>query len=201
LIPIVGMGVCGDGVPSPDEQCEDGNTTDGDGCSASCRTEPFVITTTTDGVQNHPAAAGALGQRFAISWDSANTDTFLRLLEPSGAPVTSPSALTADADLDEVFPAEAAGQELLSSLAVASSGRVAIAWTEFGGGMNGVRVGFFSANRAPEGASALAGPSNGTTNAAIAFAGNGAAMVVFEDAASATGLSGRAFEAGSITPA
>jgi len=30
---------CGDGVVQPGEQCDDGNTTDGDGCSATCTTE------------------------------------------------------------------------------------------------------------------------------------------------------------------
>src|SRR5699024_9741992 len=29
-------GVCGDGVLSADEACDDGNTRDGDGCDASC---------------------------------------------------------------------------------------------------------------------------------------------------------------------
>jgi cysteine-rich repeat protein len=44
--------VCGDGTTTtPPEQCDDGNTTDGDGCSSTCTTEPPVIcgdgTTTT----------------------------------------------------------------------------------------------------------------------------------------------------------
>ena len=33
--------VCGDGVIEPPEQCDDGNTKSGDGCSASCTIEPF----------------------------------------------------------------------------------------------------------------------------------------------------------------
>lgn len=35
LVPI-----CGDGIVNGTEQCDDGNTTPGDGCSASCRLEP-----------------------------------------------------------------------------------------------------------------------------------------------------------------
>jgi cysteine-rich repeat protein len=31
--------ICGNGVVEPGEQCDDGNTDDGDGCSASCQTE------------------------------------------------------------------------------------------------------------------------------------------------------------------
>jgi cysteine-rich repeat protein len=33
--------VCGDGVLSPGEQCDDGNTADGDGCDGTCRREAF----------------------------------------------------------------------------------------------------------------------------------------------------------------
>src|SRR5262249_35967116 len=32
-------GVCGDGSVDPGEQCDDGNTISGDGCSATCQTE------------------------------------------------------------------------------------------------------------------------------------------------------------------
>ena len=31
--------MCGDGIENPTEQCDDGNTTRGDGCSSICRTE------------------------------------------------------------------------------------------------------------------------------------------------------------------
>ncbi len=34
-----GISVCGDGIIEGNEQCEDGNTIDGDGCSRSCRAE------------------------------------------------------------------------------------------------------------------------------------------------------------------
>ena len=33
-------GTCGDGIWDPGEDCDDGNTNNGDGCSAICRTEP-----------------------------------------------------------------------------------------------------------------------------------------------------------------
>jgi cysteine-rich repeat protein len=34
---------CGDGVITPPETCEDGNTTSGDGCSSTCRLEPVAF--------------------------------------------------------------------------------------------------------------------------------------------------------------
>src|SRR5262249_5165246 len=34
---------CGNGVPDPGEECDDGNTTDGDCCSATCRFEPAGV--------------------------------------------------------------------------------------------------------------------------------------------------------------
>jgi|GEM_PF-1932030 len=39
LVPTSGI-TCGDSVISPTENCDDGNTTAGDGCSASCKIEP-----------------------------------------------------------------------------------------------------------------------------------------------------------------
>jgi cysteine-rich repeat protein len=35
----VDVGSCGDGIVDPGEQCDDGNTLDGDGCSSTCETE------------------------------------------------------------------------------------------------------------------------------------------------------------------
>ena len=37
-----GGAVCGDGVVAPPEQCDDGNTVDGDGCSATCTVDPSI---------------------------------------------------------------------------------------------------------------------------------------------------------------
>ena len=38
-IPQVSGSVCGDGILSPPEQCDDGNAKSGDGCSTTCRVE------------------------------------------------------------------------------------------------------------------------------------------------------------------
>jgi cysteine-rich repeat protein len=199
LIPVVGMGVCGDGVLSPDEQCEDGNTSDGDGCSASCRTEPFTIDTTTDTAQENPTVAATVGQRWFFAYGSNREDTLLRLLEPDLSTVETPSLLRSDSTLDEALPSELPLFQLLPDAAMAGDGRIALAFTDFGGG-GGVRVAFFNQNRSPEMQAARV-QSGTATNARVAFAGDGAAMVVFEDEGSATGLSGQVFAAGSATPA
>ncbi len=39
--PCPGCSMCGNGIVEAAEQCDDGNTDDGDGCSATCRIEPF----------------------------------------------------------------------------------------------------------------------------------------------------------------
>jgi cysteine-rich repeat protein len=39
----VDVGSCGDGIVDPGEQCDDGNTLDGDGCSATCDTEDGFV--------------------------------------------------------------------------------------------------------------------------------------------------------------
>ena len=37
MVPVV-MVVCGDGKKEGSEECDDGNTLSGDGCSSACRT-------------------------------------------------------------------------------------------------------------------------------------------------------------------
>lgn len=200
LEPIEDAGVCGDGVLSPDEQCEDGGTAPGDGCDASCRTEPFAVNTMTGGVQNNPSVGGAPGQRWITAFDSDNTATFVRLFEADGSVIETPSVLMNESDLDDVAPDVGAGTQLLSSVAVHSSGRIGIAFVDFAGGPSDVRVLFTGPNRAPEGNTALVVDGR-ATNPRIAFAGDGAAMVVYEDMDSSTGLSGQVFAPGAITPA
>ncbi|MBX3272151.1 MAG: hypothetical protein KF729_17935 [Sandaracinaceae bacterium] len=205
LLPIVGMGVCGDDVLSPDEQCDDGNTADGDGCSASCRTERFQVNTTTDGVQNHPAVAGGRGQRWSIAYDSVNTTFLFRTLAPDGSTITSPSVLAMDADIDDLLRDVALGSQLLPDVAVASDGRVGIAFVDFNAGPN-IRVGLFDAMRLPQNGGNSILVYNGSSGApggapAVAFAGDGTLMVVYQDGSSATGLSGATFAPGVFTPA
>ena len=43
---IMCSATCGNGVLNPDESCDDGNTRDGDGCSAACRSEAATVAST-----------------------------------------------------------------------------------------------------------------------------------------------------------
>ncbi len=203
LLPIIGMGMCGDGTHSPDEQCEDGNTTDGDGCSGTCRTEPFIVNTTTAGVQNHAAVGGATGQRWSLTYDSANTSILLRTINPDGSTITSPSILSMDADLDTILTDVELGSQLLADVAVAGDGRIGLAFVDFNAGPD-IRVAFFGSDRVPQNGGNSVRVYDGSSgmpggNPAVAFAGNGTMMVVYEDAMSATGLSGAAFASGAFT--
>lgn len=58
-------GTCGDGTVGAGETCDDGNTVDGDGCSATCQTEtPTMMTKDAGGccsAGGHPAGPAALG--------------------------------------------------------------------------------------------------------------------------------------------
>ena len=198
LLPILGMGVCGDGTLSPDEQCEDSNTADGDGCSSTCRTEPFAVNTTTAGTQNHPSVGGAQGQRWSITYDSENATSVIRTLAPDGSAITSPSVLMNDADIDDVFPDVGIGSQLLADVAVAGDGRIAMAFVDFNGGRD-IRVGLFDSSRAVLGGGTVRVVDGMATAPSIAYTGGGALMVVYEDAASTTGLMGAVFAAGSTT--
>jgi cysteine-rich repeat protein len=42
----VSLPVCGDSVQAEGEQCDDGNATDGDGCSATCKPEAGWVCST-----------------------------------------------------------------------------------------------------------------------------------------------------------
>ena len=44
------MQVCGDGFRTTLEQCDDGNTNEGDGCNLLCQTEPGYLCVSTTGV-------------------------------------------------------------------------------------------------------------------------------------------------------
>ncbi len=59
--------VCGDGVVSDGEQCDDGNTEPGDGCSATCQTE----TDPTTGADPTATGTGGTG---GTAGDTADTD-------------------------------------------------------------------------------------------------------------------------------
>ncbi len=201
LIPIVGEGNCGDGTFSPDEQCEDGNTSDGDGCSASCRTEPFVVSTAAM-AQDSPSVAGATGRNWASTYtNSTDRTSLIRLLDPAGRTITSPSALTNDAPIGDIFPTALLGQYLFSDVAVSSAGRIGFSLTHFSMGAARVRAGFFDGNRTPQGDTVVLAEWPGTPqpHSSIAFAGD-TAMIVFEDSSSPSGLSGQIFAMGSSTP-
>jgi len=203
LHPIVGEGVCGDGVLSPDEQCEDAGTVSGDGCSDTCRTEPFLVSRPPGGAaagESLPATGWAEGSRLAVVYDSAGTnrEVNMMLFDDAGAIITAPTALQLDAPV-EILPAVQT-----APAAAVGGGRVALAFADFQGTSMGgdVRVRFFDRDRNAAGPSVLAtADSTGVqTDPAIASMGDGTTLVVFADARSATGLGGRLFAAGATTP-
>ncbi len=78
LIQNFGAGVCGDSILSPDEQCDDGNMAAGDGCDASCRTEPFLVSRTAGmaaAAEITPASGWTEGARLAVVYDSDLDDS------------------------------------------------------------------------------------------------------------------------------
>jgi cysteine-rich repeat protein len=196
LVPDFGEGECGDGFLSPDEQCEDGNTMPGDGCSPACRTETIVLSTSS-GAQDAPSLGGAPGRRWVSTFDSDGTTVHIRLLAPDGTAITSPSVLMMDAPLSGVLPTGVTGVHALSSVAVSNAGRVGVSFTT----VPEIMVAFLDENRTPEGGAIEVSAAAGTgKRSRVAFAGDGTFLVVFEDDESTTGLSGIVFAAGSRSP-
>jgi cysteine-rich repeat protein len=202
LRPVFGEGVCGDGTLSPDEQCEDMNTMSGDGCTAMCRTESSLGIQRSDGMvaaEILPAVAWAPGTRVGLVYDAGDMDgrdARIQLLTESAAFIMTPAALQTDAPF-ESRPA------IQTQPAIAIGGaRFGIAYTDFlMGGDGDVRVAFLDTDRNLRGSSlATMASAGGQTEPSIALAADGAALVVFTNTASPTGLSGRAFAAGATMP-
>ncbi len=78
--------ICGDGVVSPSETCDDNGTTEGDGCSATCTTEPNYICTGT------PSACRIPYTTAPITGACADMSTGISLLE-TGDDVLSTSEM------------------------------------------------------------------------------------------------------------
>jgi cysteine-rich repeat protein len=122
------LGTCGDGTPNAGEQCDDGNTISGDGCSASCQLESTSVCTPGDldpsfaalslpegdvagiasGLGNRIVAVAEASRAWRIDDDGMLDATF-------GAAGTTLVA----------FPAEASAR--LLAVATANDGRVIVA--------------------------------------------------------------------------
>lgn len=196
---VVGMGVCDDGILSPDEQCE---TATGPTPCSGCRTQSFVAQTTTDGDQANPGVGWTAGGRLVVSFDS-DTPLAVRFMmrDENGAVITTPTALSFDEIVDVGSPIPGAQT---TSDAASSSARIGIAFGDFTNAMTeggDVQVRFFDSNRNPAGNYALAAPrAMAQTNPRIAMTSDGAALVVFNDGAAASGASAALFAAGATTP-
>ncbi len=65
--------ICGDGLVQGDEECDDANTTDGDGCSASCAVEDGFVCETSEFVFNGDFELGDTGFADVVPLDPAPT--------------------------------------------------------------------------------------------------------------------------------
>ncbi len=199
---VVGMGVCDDGVLSPDEQCE---MATGPLPCAACQTQSFVFPTTIDGTQANAGAGWVQGGRFVVSFD---TDSEVRTMvrDDTGAIITSPSSLSIDQPVDRDSPIS--GAQITSDVGV-SIRRFGVAIGDFSTAMTeggDILVRFFDTDRSAQGAFTLAAPRAGAqTDPHVALISSsdsdidGTALVVFNDASSASGASAAAFAADSTT--
>lgn len=203
VVPVTVEGVCSDAILSPDEQCSTPGVGD---CNATCQTTSFQLNTTNaTGAQEGPRSGGRGSNRIATTFVNERLDLGVRLLGPDGQPLSSPATLTQDLSLNDWlmsnFAARLPGTPVTAQVAVAPTGRVAIAAalvpraSEFD-----VRVGFFDTSFVPEGDFVAITDDTGRQDAVSgAFAGDGSYLAAFVDGASG-GVSVRAFAAGSRTP-
>lgn len=197
---IEGMGLCSDGVLSPDEQCE--SATGPFPCdAATCRTTEKVANTTTDGSQDAPAIAWSEGGRMVIAYQNGATELRWVFLDDRAETITSPSALALDAAIDD--GATLAGVQTSPEVAVSPARFAAVlhdlstATTEGGD----VYIRFFTPDRAPISGNVLLVPSPGEQRRPrVALASDGAAMVVFADGNSSSGATAAFIPAGETSP-
>lgn len=207
---VTGMGTCGNTTVSPDEQCDDGNTSDGDGCSGACQTEAFAVNTSdVAAVQKGGAVAWGVGSGdtaraiVAFETDTSGFGLGMRFLDDTGAALLAPLARDVVAD-------NRAGAQLDASVAV-GGGRVLLAYRDAfpNDAASDVRVRSFRIEAPsvggspgseatlatePAPASIAGAPSTGRQAApSVAVMSDGTGLVVFEDPQSATGLSGRIY--------
>ncbi len=197
---VQGMGMCADGILSPDEQCE--MATGPFPCdAATCRTTEKVANTTTMGTQDAPAVAWSDGGRMVIGYQNGATELRWVFLDQNADTIMSPSALALDAAIDE--GATLAGVQTSPEVAVSPARFAAVlhdlstATTEGGD----VYVRFFTTDRAPTSSNVQLVPSPGEQRRPrIAMASDGAAMVVFGDTNSSSGATAAFIPAGATMP-
>ncbi len=209
---VTGMGTCGNTTVSPDEQCDDGNTTPGDGCSATCQTEAFPI---------NVSDVADVQQAGSVAWGAGSGDTARAIVafqtDTSGFGLgmrfLSDAAASLPAPLDrDVVADNRAGAQLEVATAV-GGGRVLLAYRDAfpNEAASDVRVRSFRIDAPTEGGTAateatlatepapalvapMGGPSMGRQAApSVAVLADGTGLVVFENPQSATGLSGRIY--------
>ncbi|MDH5492977.1 MAG: hypothetical protein OEY14_13565 [Myxococcales bacterium] len=194
---IVRPGLCGDGILSPDEQCESGSPAP----CLDCRTQSFVVNTTTQA--SLPALGFADGAPALISYDvgAGATNVRMMLLDVQGQLITSPTALAIDELVDVSMPIPGVQS---GSAAASSPARVAVAFGDYRDASTAggdVLIRFFDDRRSPLGDATrvTAGQAGAQTAPTIALMPDGSALVAFEDSASSTGISARHFAAGATT--
>lgn len=187
LVPVLGMGVCGNGVLSPDEQCELPSPE----CSNECRTMQEALNTTTALPQNRVRVAAATGKGVIAVWDSDASSIGVRLFDRDARALRGLGPLQNDFALDDLSrPEGLPGVQTSGAAAVAADGRIAIAFVDFGTGSPNIRVGFFSDTLSRVGTYRTPHSAEVATraNPALAFHSSMQLLVAFEDSASATGL-------------
>lgn len=71
--PVCKPGLCGDGTLTSDEQCDDGNTSSGDGCNAKCIWEPYGVTTLSSSSSSSSVSSSSVSSFAARCGDSIIT--------------------------------------------------------------------------------------------------------------------------------
>jgi len=85
-------GDCDGNIVDPGEECDDGNSTDWDGCT-SCKRSETLVNQVTQGEQSRPSVAGLSGGGFVVVWhaksdiqDGSGYGIYARVFDSAGRP-------------------------------------------------------------------------------------------------------------------
>lgn len=120
------LGRCGDMRVSSGEVCDEGMATPT--CNARCRIPVQDVATTAVGPKFNPSIAWAPSQNLLIGFHTTGSpdNPYLRMMNPSGFPITSPAVLARDNELD----AMARSEQLNVRVAASATGFAAV-WQTF----------------------------------------------------------------------
>lgn len=191
---LVNPGECGNGDLEGSEECDDGNTTAGDGCDGACSTEEGTLPQVTAGSEIDPVASAGPGGYFTAAWWAGGDFIQLAFRDGEG------QALAGGAGNDRAVNDNVPGSPNAPAIASNDAATVVV-WEDYSGtgsDIPDIKVHFFgpdSLELDPDDTFANPTIAGAQEHPAVAVLPTGASLVVWlDDQLAPPGVAGRAFD-------